>query len=50
MIEFGPGMYFFKEILSKYQSESGHANCSYLDSFLFSWTAPRDFYSNLGSG
>ena len=49
MIEFGPGMHFFKEILSKNQSESSHLNFTYLDRFLLSWTAPRDLYSNLDS-
>ena len=49
MIEFGPGMHFFEEILSKDQSESSHANRAYLDSFLLSWTAPGDLYTNLGS-
>ena len=48
MIEFGPGMHFFKEILSKDRSESSHANCAYLDGFLLSWTALRNLYSNLG--
>ena len=48
MIEFGPGMHFFKENLSKDQSESSYVNCAYLDSFL-SWIAPSDLYSNLGS-
>ena len=51
MCEFGPGMHFFQEFLSKNQSRSKHANFTHLDSFHIPWntTGTRSLYGHLGS-